>query len=537
MASGPPGKLSSFEPSLWGDFFMSYEPQPLQSEEWMMARADILKDKIHMLLQSCDGALGKMFLVDSLQHLGIDHHFKEEIDNMLSEILGSEFSCSSLHEVALRFRLLREQGHWVSPDVFNKFKCEGGVFNKDITYDTRGLLSLYNAAHLLIHGEPALEEAITFAKYHLESRIASLEFPLAEQVRRALHLPLPRTYKRMETIHYISEYKEEEYHNPVLLEFAKLDFNLLQHVHLKELKAISGWWKELSRCIELTYVRDRVVENYLWSHVMFYEKDYELARVIGAKINVLLTVMDDTFDAHATIEECRKLTEAVQRWDESDVSLLPDYLKKFFDELLANIKEFGSEMAKNNNYEIAYIKKQFQKQFIYYLQEVEWLHQNHKPSFEELVNLTSMTICVPTVCVCFLVGMGDAMPKETLEWVAGFPDVVMACAKLTRFMNDIASFKRGRSKVDATNSVEWYIAEHGVTREVAVATIESLIEDEWRSLNQARFGNRVLLPAVQRVIRFAVSMPLYYGGGNDAFTFSKHLHKTIEALFVNPIPI
>lgn len=126
-------------------------------------------------------------------------------------------------------------------DVFNKFKCESGVFNKDITYDTRGLLSLYNAAHLLIHGEPALEKAITFAKYHLESRIASLEFPLAKQVKRALHLPLPRTYKRMEAIHYISEYKEEEYHNPVLLEFAKLDFNLLQHVHLKELKAISGY--------------------------------------------------------------------------------------------------------------------------------------------------------------------------------------------------------------------------------------------------------------------------------------------------------
>lgn len=93
----------------------------MQSEEWMMARADILKDKIHMLLQSCDGALGKMFLVDSLQHLGIDHHFKEEIDNMLSEILGSEFSCSSLHEVALRFRLLREHGHWVSPGISSSY--------------------------------------------------------------------------------------------------------------------------------------------------------------------------------------------------------------------------------------------------------------------------------------------------------------------------------------------------------------------------------------------------------------------------------
>lgn len=64
----------------------------------------------------------------------------------------------------------------------------------------------------------------------------SLKFPLAEQVKRALDLPLPRTVKRVEALHYISEYKHEKEHNTTLLELAKLDSNLLQHVHLKELK-------------------------------------------------------------------------------------------------------------------------------------------------------------------------------------------------------------------------------------------------------------------------------------------------------------
>ena len=66
-----------------------------------------------------------------------------------------------------------------------------------------------------------------------------LEYPLAEQVRRALHLPLPRTLKRVEALHYMSEYKQEPMHNSSILEFAKLDFNLLQRLHLKELKALS----------------------------------------------------------------------------------------------------------------------------------------------------------------------------------------------------------------------------------------------------------------------------------------------------------
>jgi hypothetical protein len=126
-------------------------------------------------------------------------------------------------------------------DVFNKFKGEDGTFNKDITTQPNGLLSLYNAAHLLIHGELALEEAITFARSYLELVSGSLKPPLSQQVKRALHRPLPRSCKRVETLHYISEYEEEEGHNPILLELAKLDFNLLQNVHLKELKAITEY--------------------------------------------------------------------------------------------------------------------------------------------------------------------------------------------------------------------------------------------------------------------------------------------------------
>jgi hypothetical protein len=66
-----------------------------------------------------------------------------------------------------------------------------------------------------------------------------LDYTLAEHVRGALHFPLPRTLKRVEALHYISEYKEEPMHNSSILEFAKLDFNLLQRLHLKELKALS----------------------------------------------------------------------------------------------------------------------------------------------------------------------------------------------------------------------------------------------------------------------------------------------------------
>jgi hypothetical protein len=126
-------------------------------------------------------------------------------------------------------------------DVFDKYKGEDGIFRNDVTNEPRGLLSLYNAAHLLINGEPTLQEAITFARKHLESICGTLKSPLEKQVKRALHRPLPRSCKRVETLRYIPEYEEEEGHNPILLELAKLDFNLLQYVYLKELKSTTEY--------------------------------------------------------------------------------------------------------------------------------------------------------------------------------------------------------------------------------------------------------------------------------------------------------
>jgi hypothetical protein len=65
----------------------------------------------------------KMALVDTLQNLGIDHLFEEHIDMALHEIHESEFTGFSLYEVALRFRLLREHGLWVSPGIYLILSC------------------------------------------------------------------------------------------------------------------------------------------------------------------------------------------------------------------------------------------------------------------------------------------------------------------------------------------------------------------------------------------------------------------------------
>jgi (-)-germacrene D synthase len=62
-------------------------------------------------------------------------------------------------------------------DEFNRFKDMNGTFKMDLVKEPKGLLSLYNAAHLLTHDELALDEAICFSRLHLESIRQNLEYP------------------------------------------------------------------------------------------------------------------------------------------------------------------------------------------------------------------------------------------------------------------------------------------------------------------------------------------------------------------------
>ncbi|TVU47047.1 hypothetical protein EJB05_06625, partial [Eragrostis curvula] len=550
MATGSanvPVVAAGFHPTVWGDFFINYSPEPFQaclsmfntvkSEEWMTERADQLKEKISNLFEACTTIVDQLNLVDTLQHLSIDHHFTEQIRSMLSIIHAGEFNSTCLHEVALRFRLLRQQGFRVSPDEFNKFKDENGAFDVEITNDPRGLLSLYNAAYLLTQGETELEETILFARQHLESMKDNLENALANQVKRSLHLPLPRTLKRVETLHYMSEYNEELTYNSSILEFAKLDFNLLQRLHLKELKALSRWWKDLYKEMGLTYSRDRVVECYLWAYTAYYEEEHTRARMILAKIIALIILTDDTYDVRATLEECRKLNQAIQRWEEGAVSLLPEYLKMFYLKLISIFKEFEDELKTHEKYRVAFSRKAFQILSNNYLQEAEWSHCGYKPRFKDQVKVSTVCSGAPFAGVGLLVGMrDDVATKEALEWAKNCTDAVQAFAEVTRFMNDLASFKRGKNKNDVASSIECYMNEHHVTSELSLAQIDSLIEDAWKTINQARFEHHEILPAVQRVFNITTSMPFMYNDKKDAFTYSDGLKGVIKRLFVDSVP-
>ncbi|KAK9942566.1 hypothetical protein M0R45_008222 [Rubus argutus] len=326
-------RTANFQPSIWGDQFLKYDSQYIKTEAIWQQQVDKLKLEVkrEVCRNECDFS-PRLNLIDAIQRLGVAYHFGKEIDEALQHIHGHYHYSDDgdLYNVALCFRLLRQHGYHISSaDIFNKFKDANGCFKESLVADPSGMLSLYEASHLRVHKEDILEEALVFTTTHLESAKDNACYPvqLREQITQALARPLRKSLDRICAKRYMSIYQDAHHasnkQNEALLKLAKLDFNLVQSLHKKELCEITRWWNELDFETKLPFARDRKVELFFWIVGVYFEPQYSTGRSIMTKVSILLTVLDDIYDAYATFEELVIFTEAIDRWDVKCIDELP----------------------------------------------------------------------------------------------------------------------------------------------------------------------------------------------------------------------
>ena len=82
------------------------------------------------------------------------------------------------------------------------------------------------------------------------------------------------------------------------------------------------WWKELGFATKLPFARDRLVEGYFWIVGVYFEPQYLWAIRILTKIIVMTTVIDDIYDAYGTLEEIKHFTEAIERFENVEITNL-----------------------------------------------------------------------------------------------------------------------------------------------------------------------------------------------------------------------
>ncbi|PIN14350.1 (-)-germacrene D synthase [Handroanthus impetiginosus] len=530
----------TYHPTIWGDHFLTYTSDLTEISSHEEEQLEKQKEEVRKLLDATeDDSVHKMEMIDAIQRLGVGYHFEKEIDNYLQYILHHQIATigklgNDLHKVALRFLLLRQNGYYVSSDVFNDFKDHTGKFAESLISDVKGTLTLYEAAHFGLNGEDILDEALEFCSTHLKSIVGYVSNSLATQINEALNMPLHKSLNRLEARKFMSIYQQEEDHSEILLKFAKLDFNLLQKMHQKELRGITRWWKDLDFANKLPFARDRVVECYFWILSVYLEPQYSLARRILTKVIAMTSVIDDIYDVYGAFDDLQLFTDAIQRWELCALETLPPYMRICYQALLDVYAEIEDDMEiLGTSYRVHYAKEEMKKLARAYFEEAKWLYTtSYLPNMEEYMKVTLISGAYMMLATTSLVGMESLVTKETFEWVSNEPLIVRASSVICRLMDDMVGYGI-ESKFTA---VECYMNENDALKEEAFGEFRKQVEKAWKDINEECIHpTAVPVSVLMRILNLSRVINLLYSeedGYNNSKTKAKDI---IISVLVEPI--
>ncbi|XP_047333175.1 alpha-farnesene synthase-like [Impatiens glandulifera] len=296
-----------------------------------------LKDIIKDMFLVTDW-ITKLKLVNQIDMLCLNNHFETEIKETIDVVMLMYHNDGNVHEIrhdALSLRILRQYGFKVSQDVFRGFVNRGC----DNNIDVQELIAIFEASHLGSESESLLDNAKILSTKLLENKFSNIK-----QTREALQLPLNRRVLWYDLKRRISDFKNSDEDNIVLLNLAKLNFNNVQANHHQELGILIRWWKKLGLMEHLSFTRDRVVESYLWSVGVNYEPQHKSFRKWLTKAITMVIVIDDVYDLFGSFKELECFTNAIIRWDLHEVDLLPNCMKVCLEALFSLTEETALEI-------------------------------------------------------------------------------------------------------------------------------------------------------------------------------------------------
>ncbi|KAL2326325.1 hypothetical protein Fmac_025383 [Flemingia macrophylla] len=537
-------RTANYSPNIWQDYFLSYADNSEEADN-QNKQIQLLKENVRKVLVSpIDNNFSfKLNFVDSIQRLGVSYHFKHEIDEVLNQIYLISTKDNNiiahiddLQQLALLFRLLRQQGYRISADVFYKCKDQTGNFNERLVNDIQGMMSLYEASQLRLHGEEILEEAYKFTHTQLAKSLTTQLCPsLAAQVNHILGQSLHKGIPRLETRYYLSFCEEDLSYDEKLLTFAKLDFNMLQNLHRKELSNVTKWWnKDLNVPTKLPFVRDRVVEGCIWTLGVYFEPQFSVGREMIMKVGSLVAVVDDFYDAYGTIDELETFTNAIERWDICCLDDLPEYMRFCYTSILDVYQEIEEEMNKQGKkYYIKYAKKEMKRVFQAQMTEARWLHCNHTPTINEYMQVSTISFGLYVLIITSFIGMKD-ITEEILIWATSQAPIVIAVLTIGRLMDDIQGNEFEQERGHVASSLECYMMQHNTSRQDAIDQLRKKVESAWMDINKACLcPTQVPMTFLIPIVNFARVLHVFYKD-KDLYTHPEgKMNEYIEALLIN----
>ncbi|XP_027342506.1 ent-kaur-16-ene synthase, chloroplastic isoform X2 [Abrus precatorius] len=505
----------------------------------------------------------RLYMIDSLERLGINHHFKEEIQSVLDEtyrywLQGEEDIFLDPTICAMAFRMLRLNGYDVSSDPFYQYSEDKFANSlKGYLKDVGAVLELYKASQVMVHPNESVLVRQSLWTRHLLKQDSSpfrlyadkLQSYVDQEVNDVLNFPYHANLERLLNRRSIEHYNVEEARslktsyrscnlaNREILKLAVEDFNICQSIHSEELKQLSRWVVE-NRLDKLNFARQKLAYCYFSSAATLFPPELSDARISWAKNGVLTTVVDDFFDVGGSEKEQVDLIQLVEEWD-VDINTVncSETVKIIFSAIHSTVCEIGERSVKRQGHNV---KNNVIKIWLNLIQsmfrEAEWLRTKTVPTIDDYMDNAYISFALGPIVLPALYLVGPRLSDEVAEKheLNCLYKLMSTCGRL---LNDIHSFKR-ESEEGKLNAVTLRIARGGgvASAEGAIEEMKVIAEEKRRELLRLILqekGSLVPRDCKDLFWKMIKVLHLFYMK-DDGFT-SHDMYSSVNAVIKDPV--
>lgn len=200
--------------------------------------------------------------------------------------------------------------------------------------DKKTLLELVEGSHLSMDGENLLNDIRLLSTKNLNN--------LLSDVDKLFTNPLAWRVRWYDVRRHITAQNCNNT-NPMLLKLAKLNFNIIQATHQKDLKHViryiksfsfltvvslcspqlfhrtlfffelNRWWRNLCIAENLDFTRDRIVESFFFAVGIASEPQHGSMRKWLTKVIQLILIIDDVYDIYGSLADVQQFTRAIEK--------------------------------------------------------------------------------------------------------------------------------------------------------------------------------------------------------------------------------
>ncbi|KAF2284341.1 hypothetical protein GH714_020893 [Hevea brasiliensis] len=280
-----------------------------------------------------------------------------------------------------------------------------GNFKMCLSEDWEGMLSLYEASFLSEEGESILQFARDFTTTSLKKYVEQSEDQnLSMIISHALELPLHWRMLRLES---------------------------------------RWWWRNTGLGEKLSFARDRIVENFLWTIGETFEPQFSYCRRMSTKVNSLLTTIDDIYDVYGTLDELELFTDAVQSWQ--------TYANHTYWRPSGTIVD---------------------------------IHKFTRISRQRMDLFCSSCDAGPCLFSCKI-----SITNDALKCLEEYSNVIRCSSMIVRLADDLGTSSDELKRGDVPKSIQCYMHETGASEAKARDHIRFLISETWNKMNKERVAD------------------------------------------------